>query len=183
MDRLIVLQPRTARDELWTAVQSLRSPIVAAVWAAIERIDDRAFRRLQLAAEAGRTLGLLLRPANARGQPSWANVRLLAKSARQGDKERGRQGEHHGQFVSLSPCLPVSLSFSARRVEVRVLHCHGGRPDKSAMLEIDDVAHAVREVCRQPIADSQQPHSHDPHPLPLVAELADPTALPSSAGR
>jgi protein ImuA len=156
LDRLIVVRPQTARDELWAAVQSLRSPVVAAVWAAIQRIDDRAFRRLQLAAEAGPTLGLLLRPASARGQPSWADMRLLAKSA--------RQGEHPGQFVS--------LSFSVRRIEVCVLRCHGGRPGSSAWLDIDDVAHVVREVNTD----------HDSHPLPAVPELADSAALPCSTG-
>ena len=35
LDRLIVVHPQTAREELWAAVQALRSPVVAAVWAAI----------------------------------------------------------------------------------------------------------------------------------------------------
>src|SRR5207237_151479 len=112
------------------------------------------------AAEMGRTLGLLLRPASARGQPSWADVRLYAGPTRQGDKERGRQGEHRGQFVSRSPGLPVSLSFSVRRVEVRMLRCHAGCPGSSAWLDIDDVAHVIREVNVD----------HDSHPLPMVAE-------------
>jgi hypothetical protein len=169
--RLIVVRPRSLRDELWATVQALRSPAAAAVWAPIERLDDRAFRRLQLAAQRGRTLGLLLRPASARGQPSWADVRLWV-GARQPDKERGRQGENDGRFVSLSPCLPVSLSGSSCRcVHVQVLRCHGDRPGKSALLEIDDVAHRVREV------DA----NHDTHPLPLVAELADPATRSSSA--
>ena len=76
LERLIVVHPQNARDELWAAVQALRSPVVAAMWASIDRLDSRAFRRLQLAAEAGRTLGVLVRPAAARGQPSWADVRL-----------------------------------------------------------------------------------------------------------
>ncbi len=63
LERLIVVRPSNARDELWAAVQALRSPVVAALWTNIERLDSRAFRRLQLAAEAGRTLGVLVRPA------------------------------------------------------------------------------------------------------------------------
>jgi hypothetical protein len=169
--RLIVVHPQTAREELWAAVQSLRSPVVAAVWASIERLDDRTFRRLQLAAEAGRTLGLLLRPASARGQPSWADVRLLAKS----------RGYGAGSLESLSACC--------RRIEVRVLRCHGGRPGGSAYLEIDDAAHAVREVKPGALRPNYPTLSantiftnHDTHPLPVVAELADPTAHPFSAG-
>jgi protein ImuA len=184
LEQLIVVQPRSAREELWAAVQSLRSPVVAAVWAAIQRLDDRAFRRLQLAAQVGRALGLLLRPASARGQPSWADVRLLAEPARQGDKERGRQGEHHGRLVSLSPCFPVSLSSSVRRVQVRVLRSHGGRPGSSACLEIDETAHAIREVNSgvSRFTHSTVATNDDAHPLPVVAELADPTARPFSAG-
>ena len=81
LDRLIVVHPQNARDELWAAVQALRSPAVAAMWATIDRLDSRAFRRLQLAAQAGRTLGVLVRPASARGQPSWADVTLEVESA------------------------------------------------------------------------------------------------------
>ena len=69
LDRLIIVRPQSARDELWAAVQSLRSPAVAAVWAPIDRLDSRAFRRLQLAAQAGRTLGLLLRPRTSAANP------------------------------------------------------------------------------------------------------------------
>ena len=76
LERLIVVHPQNGRDELWAAVQALRSPVVAALWANIERLDSRAFRRLQLAAEAGRTLGALVRPSGTRGQPTWADVRL-----------------------------------------------------------------------------------------------------------
>jgi hypothetical protein len=184
LDRLIVVQPRSAREELWAAVQSLRSPVVAAVWGAIERIDDRAFRRLQLAAETGRTLGLLLRPASAREQPSWADVRLLVKSREQGARSK-----------ELLPATRSLLPACCRHVHVRVLRCHGSRPGNSAFLEIEDAAHAIREVKEGsrlsalgyqpnllPTADSQQPHSHDTHSLPVVAELADPTARSLSAG-
>jgi hypothetical protein len=105
--RLIVVRPRTPRDEIWAAVQSLRSPVVAAMWTMIDRLDSRNFRRLQLAAEAGRALGVLVRGASARGQPSWADVRLGVK-ARQGERETRRQGEKRPADVS--PCLPLSLS-------------------------------------------------------------------------
>jgi hypothetical protein len=178
LDRLIVVQPRSGREELWAAVQSLRSPVVAAVWAAIERIDDRAFRRLQLAAESGRTLGLLLRPADARGQPSWADVRLFAKSMEQGAGSRE---------LLLAPRSVLPACY--RRVHVRVLRCHGGRPGSSACLEIDDAAHAIREVnsgmsrlIYPAVPANTVSANHDTHSLPVVAELADPTARPFSAG-
>jgi hypothetical protein len=168
LDRLVVVHPRSTLEELWAAVQALRSPVVAAVWAAIHQIDDRAFRRLQLAAEVGRTLGLLLRPAAARGQPSWADVRLLAKLA--------RQGEHHDQFAS--------LSFSVCRVEVYMLRCPGGLSDKSFFLEIDITAHTIRETNPEGSRFIRFPGAtnHDTHSLSVVSELADPATRPFSAG-
>jgi eukaryotic-like serine/threonine-protein kinase len=43
-------------------------------------------------------------------KPSNILLHRSAESWRQGDKEKGRQGERPGEGVSLSPCLPVSLS-------------------------------------------------------------------------
>ena len=175
--RLIVLRPRTARDEIWAAVQALRSPVVAAVWTPIDRLDGRNFRRLQLAAEAGRTLGVLVRGASARGQPSWADVRV-------GARDWGLGTRNQGEFPSPQPPAPNSL----RCVRVSVLHCRGGWSGGSALVGIDEAAHEVREVTKAvsrrlsvvseqvwPIADSQEPIApHDSHPLPVVTELADP---------
>jgi hypothetical protein len=162
LDRLIVVRPQSARDELWAAVESLRSAAVAAVWGAIDRLDNRAFRRLQLAAQAGRTLGLLLRPPSARGQPSWADVRLAVESRVESRESRAR--------------IPVLVSRlraldSLRHVHVRVLRTRGGRPGGSAILDIDDATHSVREAST----------NHVPHPLPVAAELADPAAPSRSA--
>jgi hypothetical protein len=168
LDRLIVVRPQNARDELWAAVQSLRSPVVAAVWTAIDRLDSRAFRRLQLAAQAGHTLGLLLRPATVRGQPSWADVQLLASPERE---RRDCAVPSLTLRASRSPPLLVSLSGSARQVRVRMVRCHAGRPGGTTLLEIDDAAHTVREVNSQ----------HDTHPMPVVTELADPTGRSRSA--
>jgi hypothetical protein len=133
LERLIVVHPQNARDELWTAVQALRSPAVAAMFAPIDRLDSRAFRRLQLAAQAGRTLGVLVRPASAREEPSWADVKLEAGPL----------------SVVRSPLFGSNeqrTTDNGRRVQIRVLHCHAGRANGSAMLEIDDTAYTVREA-------------------------------------
>ncbi|HVT26784.1 MAG TPA: hypothetical protein VHE81_02090 [Lacipirellulaceae bacterium] len=137
LERLIVVHPQNARDELWAAVQVLRSPAVAAMWAAIDRLDSRAFRRLQLAAQAGRTLGVLLRPPSARGQPSWADVTLEVESRAKS------QGSRAG-ILALDP-RHSTLDFF-RRVQVRLLRCHPGRAGGSAALEIDDATYTVREA-------------------------------------
>lgn len=157
LKRLIVVRPKTARDELWAAVQALRSPVVGAVWGKFERLESRAFRRLQLAAEAGPTLGVLLRPVTARGQPTWANVRLEISPW---SVVRGPSGAND-EGRTANP---------GRLAHVRLVHCRGGREGGSTVLEIDDVARTV-----------QSGFTYDPHPLRVVTELADPASRSRSA--
>ena len=75
-EQLLVIHADTAADDHWAIDQALRSQAVAAVLAWPGRLDDRTFRRWQLAAEEGGCLGLLLRPETAQCEPSWADVRL-----------------------------------------------------------------------------------------------------------
>jgi hypothetical protein len=75
----IVVQTDDQADYRWALDQALRCRAVAAVLAWPERLDGRTFRRLQLAAEEGGGLGLLIRPLAARQEPSWADVRLLVE--------------------------------------------------------------------------------------------------------
>lgn len=64
-------------EELWAIDQALRCQGVSVVVAWIDAIEARAFRRLQLAAEAGGTCALLLRPHQVQAQPTWSDVQLL----------------------------------------------------------------------------------------------------------
>jgi hypothetical protein len=155
LDRLLIVRPRGPRDALWAALQSLRSPAVAAVWAPLEKLDSREFRQLQLAAQAGRTLGLLLRPAHIRGQPSWADVRLLLKGGR-------RKAEGGGRRIVFQPAFHLPPS-ALRLIDVHILRQRGARPGASILLEINDATHTIQE-------------SESPHALPLfmASELADP---------
>lgn len=155
LGRLIIVRPQNARDELWAVVQALRSPVVAAVWASVDRLDSRAFRRLQLSAEAGRALGVLVRPPSARVQPTWAEVRLEV-----GPISMVRSPLHGNHRIHTTE--------QSRFIYVRVAHCHGGRAGSSTMLQIDDVARAVRQMSS----------THVTHSLPMAAELADPASRP-----
>jgi len=78
LDRLVVLRPQDARDAFWAVDQSLRCSAVAAVIAPLSRLDERASRRLQLAAESSGCLGLVLRSAG-RVDKSFAAVRMLVE--------------------------------------------------------------------------------------------------------
>ncbi|MBI2825757.1 MAG: hypothetical protein HYX69_13815 [Planctomycetia bacterium] len=107
LDRLIVVRPANAADETWALDQSLRSPGVAAVLCWAERLAARTWRRLQLAAESAGNLGLFIRPATARGESSWANVRFLVEPQPTGHQRRLRvellrlRGTSGGQTLDL----------------------------------------------------------------------------------
>ncbi len=64
------------RDALWAMEQCLRSGSCAAVLGWPRQADDRALRRLQVAAESGHTPGFAYRPLAAARNPSPAALRL-----------------------------------------------------------------------------------------------------------
>lgn len=74
----------TANEALWAFEQSLGSSAcdVAMAWA--RRPRAREIRRLQLAAERGRTLGVLFRPQQAARQSSHAVLRMKLESIARG---------------------------------------------------------------------------------------------------
>jgi hypothetical protein len=70
---LIDAQPR---DALWATEQCLRAGCASAVLAWPRQADDRALRRLQVAAETGQALGFAFRDARAACNPSPAALRI-----------------------------------------------------------------------------------------------------------
>lgn len=68
------------RDVLWAAEQCLRSASCAAVLAWPSLADDRALRRLQVAADTGRALALMFRDRRHAVQASPAALRLELES-------------------------------------------------------------------------------------------------------
>lgn len=84
--RLLMVRAGAAEEGLWAAEQALRSGVCGAVlvWPREDRADGRSLRRLQLAAEAGRTWGLLFRSARYAREPSPAPVRVLLEAAAPG---------------------------------------------------------------------------------------------------
>ncbi len=87
----------TAADTHWTAEQCLRAGCCGAVLNWLPHADYRQLRRLQLAAEAGATIGFLFRPLAAADQTSPAALRIRVIAAAAGPrlevlKCRGRFG-------------------------------------------------------------------------------------------
>lgn len=78
---LQVMRTKTPRDALWAAEQCLRSGACAAVLCWPQQADDRALRRLQVAAETGQALGFAFRPMKAALNPSPAALRIAIEAS------------------------------------------------------------------------------------------------------
>jgi len=124
LDQVIVVAARSQADNAWALDQSLRCPAVAVVLAWPKKLDGHTFRRLQLAAEQGGGVGLLMRSLGVRHEPSWAEVRLLIEP-----------------LSSAAPETP-------RRLKIEVLRSPGRSSRKSVEVEINDEAHPVHPARR-----------------------------------
>ena len=94
--RLVVI--RDAQHAFWAAEQCLKSGLCGAVvaWPATDRVDDRAVRRLQLAAENGEAPIFLCYEPGCRPPPSLASLRLSVRSGGDIDLLRSRGGHATG---------------------------------------------------------------------------------------
>lgn len=81
LERLHVVNAVQSRDALWAAEQCLRSGSCGAVLCWPQRVDDRALRRLQVAAETGHTLALAWRAMETARNPSPAALRVAVDAA------------------------------------------------------------------------------------------------------
>ena len=82
LQRLQVVRAE-GRDALWAAEQCLRSAACSAVLCWPQGADDRALRRLQVAAETGQCLGFAMRPLRAAANPSPAALRIAMEAGTQ----------------------------------------------------------------------------------------------------
>ena len=78
LDACLVVRPASAEDALWSADQALRSGACgAALFWLPEKTDYASLRRLQMAAESGRTLAVLFRSTSAAALATPAHLRVL----------------------------------------------------------------------------------------------------------
>jgi protein ImuA len=138
---LLVVRVANEADHAWALDQALRCPAVAAVVAWPERLAAKTFRRLQLAAEQGGSLGLLIRPEQVRHEPSWADVRLLVEPLAPLSpfgRGAGGEGDPFGRGAGgEGNCI------GDRRLKVQLLRGRGGASGGSVEVEID---HETRTV-------------------------------------
>jgi len=105
LKQLAIIQA-DARQALWAAEQCLRSGSCGAVLCWPQAADDRALRRLQVAAQTGETLAFALRPAWAANNPSPAAVRVSIERC----PDRVRILKCRG---GLAPAAPIALAARA----------------------------------------------------------------------
>jgi hypothetical protein len=154
LENTVIVRPANRRDALWAWEQSLRSGAVAVALGWLDNLDERACRRLQLAAETGGSLGFLLRPVACRAEPSWAEARLLVEARPACGLAFARRA------ASAKPQAKNDLQPLGRRLHITLLHCRGGAAGEAMDLELNDETGHVR----------------------LAPRLADPTSARGAAG-
>jgi protein ImuA len=143
LDRLVVIRPRRAPDALWALDQSLRCPAIAAVVAWLDHLRPEQSRRLQLAAEAGKGLGLILKPAAGR-EKSFAAVRVLIEPV----TEEAAENQFPTKSIPSTACeasdgIPGDgdgSGSSVRLCRITVLKVREGIPGEPFIVGLDDEA-------------------------------------------
>jgi hypothetical protein len=103
LERLLVIRADTVSDALWAFEQTLRCGSFGAALAWPAQLKDRDIRRLQLAAEAGRSTGFLYRSPAAALETSPAAMRLRLEP------------EAYGVLrIDLLKCRGIRSGFSVR---------------------------------------------------------------------
>ncbi len=152
--RTLVVRPRNMKETCWAIEQCLRCQGVSVTCVWLERpVSLRAHRRWQLAAEEGGGVGFIFRPACARREPVWADLRLLVTPLALGpeDARPSYQPEAPARDRLVTP--PASSSGDARRVRVEVVYHRGDYGGIVQTWEIDHAAGLVRLVPE--VADSK----------------------------
>jgi protein ImuA len=165
LERLIIVRPAGRVDALWACEQALRCTALAAVIASLPRsLETQISRRLQLAAEAGRSIGLLIYPQSAsasqarRGSSAgqtFAATRVSLEPLDSCSRASSRYGE--------SPTCWAELPRSARRLRVRILKLREGQPIEAFEPELPDPNPVLPRTAESP---AMRPESvYVPQPL------------------
>lgn len=110
LERLLILRPGDEREELWAINECLRCPGVAVTVARVGRLSRIGARRLQLAAERGGGVGLLLREIGSEAGEYAAATRWAVR--------------------------PIPGRRLLQKWEVQLVHGQGGRVGQSVILEV-----------------------------------------------
>lgn len=136
----LAVQPQTDADAYWAIDQALRCPAVAAVWSVaalggshsgdfLGGVNERWLRRFQLAAEAGGTLGLFVRPISEARRPSWCDFRWLLAARSNTERCASRHRWRDQLTATAAGRENISLCDDEqawRLIDVQLLKCRGG---------------------------------------------------------
>jgi hypothetical protein len=129
LTKLYSLHPPTEADEAWAVAECLRCRGVGAVIAAPPRMSRIVARRLQLAAERGGSVGILLRQTG-------RNDSIYAAAT------RWKVSPHPGERT-------------IQRWKIQLLHGHGGRVNQTVILEWcreTNTVRATEKLADRPVA-------------------------------
>lgn len=130
LDHLVVIRAEKNTDTLWAIEQTLRCRSFGAVVGWPTSIRDRDVRRLQLAAEAGRSTGFVYRPISAEHEASPAAMRMKL------------QPSERGLLIDVLKCRGSRAGFSV------AAHCRplleSALPHLVDALSSDDPSSAIR---------------------------------------
>lgn len=147
LESLLLLRPDSVADTAWTVEQCLRCPAIGVTWVQTETLPERVLQRWKIAAEAGGGTGVLFRPAQARQQTSWADVRWLVEPrnpswTREGVAETGA----FPRATNPVSVAPQALGTAGRRLSVTLLTCRGPFSGGAVELDVNDATGDVRLV-------------------------------------
>jgi hypothetical protein len=126
LKHLILLRCAHRADQLWALAQCLQCTGVSATVGFIERLNQIEARRLQLAAERGRGIGIFMRPFDSRISRCYAAATRWLIEPAPGDDQ-------------------------TQRWNIQLLHGHGGQVGKVLLLEVN---RETRALCiSAPLAD------------------------------
>ncbi|MFG0330626.1 MAG: ImuA family protein [Phycisphaerales bacterium] len=143
--RSIFLEPPDEASRVWAIDLALRCPAVRGVIADGSGLDAAATRRLQLAAEAGRSLGLLARPPTESREISTATTRWVVRPASPADWSSAsiEAPRAPGWTVELRRSRGIPLSTGAPRRWIVQGAPHGERHGVSTTNLVAVPAHLV----------------------------------------
>ncbi len=141
--QLVLVRPRRWAQAAWAMEQILRCGSVGATVGLFGVSETRAVRRLQLAAEAGGHVGLLVHDDSRATPACFAAVRMAVEGIR-GVRDREIKGQRDAGIQNPNVgCEARGGSFS-RRVLVRMLKGRTGMSTGSVVVEMSDATDDVR---------------------------------------
>ena len=142
LERILIIQPKTAKEALWAAEQCLKSQACSAVLMWPEKnIRPQAIRRLQVASKTNQTWQVLFRDLNAQKMPSPAPLRITLTP---GELTHSKQSHQHQVRVEVvkragswaSPAFDLSLPLASNSAAFKpitaVIAAHSTAPTASS---------------------------------------------------